>query len=73
MTLKDEVPDSDKAKRPEMPMGSKLALDAFGCFAALLPDAFAIHTLESRNKDWIIQSTPPKGKRLKQIDRPPKV
>jgi len=60
MTPKDEVAEGVKGKRPDMPSGSKLVLDAFGSFAALLPDAWAVNTLESRNKDWVIQSTPPK-------------
>jgi len=60
MTLKDEFAEAGKGRRPDMPSGSKLAMDAFGVFAALLPDAWAVHTLESRNKDWNIQSTPPK-------------
>jgi peptide chain release factor 3 len=60
MTPKDETSDAAKTKRPDMPTGSKLAVDAFGVFAALLPDAWAVNTLESRNKDWNIQSAPPK-------------
>jgi peptide chain release factor 3 len=60
MTLKDEAVEEGKTKRPDMPSGSKLVKDAFGFYAALMPDAWAINTLESRNKDWIIQSTPPK-------------
>jgi peptide chain release factor 3 len=62
MTPKDESPDAAKSKRPDMPTGAKLAIDAFGVYAALLPDAWAVNTLESRNKDWNIQSTPPKKK-----------
>lgn len=49
-----------KAMRPDVPSGSKLALDAFGCFVALLPDIWAQRSLESRNKEWVIQATPPK-------------
>jgi hypothetical protein len=43
-----------------VPSGSKLAIDAFGSFAVLLPDAWAVKSLESRNKDWVIQAMPPK-------------
>ncbi len=62
MTPMTEVAEGGKALRPDVPSGSKLAVDAFGVFAALLPDAWAVRTLESRNKDWVIQSTPPKKK-----------
>jgi peptide chain release factor 3 len=44
--------------RPDIPSGSTLAVDAFGAFVVLLPDAWAVKTLESRNRDWIIQTTP---------------
>ena len=60
MTPKHEVAEGVKGPRPEMPSGSKLVVDAFGFYAALMPDVWAVNTLESRNKDWNIQSTPPK-------------
>jgi peptide chain release factor 3 len=59
MTLKPEQQESKKAPRPDVPSGSKLAIDAFGCFVALLPDAWTVRSLEMRNKDWTIQETPP--------------
>lgn len=61
MTPMSEIPIGGKAPRPEVPSGSKLALDAFGSFAVLLPDAWAVKSLETRNKDWVIQATPPKN------------
>jgi len=57
-----ERTEDAKAIRPEVPSESKLVLDAFGTFAVLLPDAWAVKTLESRNKDWSIQAMPPKKK-----------
>lgn len=62
MTPMTEAAEGGKARRPDVPTGSRLAVDAFGIFAALLPDTWAVKTLESRNKDWLIQSTPPKKK-----------
>ena len=55
-----EAMQDGKAVRPDVPSGSKLAIDAFGSFAVLLPDAWAVKSLESRNKDWVIQAMPPK-------------
>jgi peptide chain release factor 3 len=49
-----------KTARPKVPSGSKLALDAFGSFVVLLPDSWAVKSLESQNKDWEIQASPPK-------------
>jgi peptide chain release factor 3 len=59
MTPKGAPAEGSKAMRPDVPSGSKLALDAFGCFVALLPDTWAVRSLESRNKEWGIQATPP--------------
>jgi peptide chain release factor 3 len=52
------APVDGKRLRPDVPGGSALAVDAFGAWVALLPDAWAAKTLESRNKDWIIQPSP---------------
>jgi peptide chain release factor 3 len=48
-----------KATRPKVPSGSKLAVDAFGSFVMLLPDEWAVKSLETQNKDWVIQALPP--------------
>ncbi len=53
-------PEGDKTTRPDMPSGSKWALDAFGSYVALMPDAWAVKTLETRNKGWDIQTSPPR-------------
>jgi peptide chain release factor 3 len=53
------VVEGAKTVRPDVPSGSKLAMDAFGAFAVLLPDAWAVKSLETRNKDWAILATPP--------------
>jgi len=55
-----ETPPDEKPTRPHVPSGSKLALDADNSFVVLLPDAWAVKSLETHNKDWTIQSTPPK-------------
>ena len=59
MTLNPEQRENKKLLRPEVPSGSKLAIDASGCFIALLPDAWTVKSLEMRNKDWTIRETPP--------------
>ena len=43
--------------RPDLPSGSTLVRDEAGSFVALMPDIWAVKTLESRNKDWTIQET----------------
>jgi len=60
MKPKDEAVASDKRVRPSVPGGSKLAVDSFGSFVALLPDSWAVRSLESQNKEWDIQTSPPK-------------
>jgi peptide chain release factor 3 len=45
------------ATRPDLPSGSTLVRDEAGSFVALMPDAWAVKTLESRNKEWTIQET----------------
>jgi peptide chain release factor 3 len=47
-----------KEARPDLPSGSTLALDEAGSFVVLLPDAWAVKTLETRNKDWLMQGSP---------------
>jgi peptide chain release factor 3 len=59
MTLKSEELERKKVLRPEVPGGSKLAIDAFGCFVGLMPDTWTVRSLEMRNKDWTIQDRPP--------------
>jgi peptide chain release factor 3 len=49
-----------KPPKPEVPSESRFALDAFGSMTVLLPDQWAVKSLETRNKDWVIQATPPK-------------
>jgi len=44
--------------RPSVPSGSTWALDDLGIDVVLLPDAWAVKTLESRNKDWVISTSP---------------
>jgi peptide chain release factor 3 len=50
----------DASLKPEVPTGARLARDEFGTYAVLLPDPWAVKSLETRNKDWLIQATPPK-------------
>ncbi len=52
--------EGDKSVKPEVPSASRLALDEFGTYTVLLPDQWAAKTLESRNKDWTILSSPPR-------------
>jgi peptide chain release factor 3 len=47
-----------KAARPKVPTGAKMALDAFGSTVMLLPDAWAVKSLEAQNKDWAIEASP---------------
>jgi len=54
------TPEEIKALRPDVPSGSRLVIDAFGNLAVLLPDAWAVKSLETRNKDWVVQAGPPK-------------
>jgi peptide chain release factor 3 len=60
MTPASEGLADNKEARPDVPTGCRLALDAFGSLAVLLLDAWAVKSLESRNKDWAIQASPPK-------------
>jgi len=54
------TPEEIKALRPDVPSGSRLVIDALGNLAVLLPDAWAVKSLETRNKDWVVQAGPPK-------------
>jgi peptide chain release factor 3 len=56
-----EATVNGKLVRPSVPTGAKLAIDASGSFVVLLPDAWAVKSLETQNKDWIIDATPPKN------------
>jgi peptide chain release factor 3 len=50
---------ADKSVKPEAPSGARLAIDEFGTYTMLLPDQWAVKSLETRNKDWKILATPP--------------
>jgi peptide chain release factor 3 len=50
----------DKSPKPEIPSACRLALDETKTYTVLLPDQWAVKTLESRNKDWTILASPPK-------------
>jgi peptide chain release factor 3 len=53
------TPTTDMPRpRPDLPSGSTVAQDETGFLVALLPDMWAVKTLESRNKEWIIQASP---------------
>jgi peptide chain release factor 3 len=43
--------------RPDLPSGSSLVRDEAGSFVVLMPDSWSVKTLESRNKDWVIQES----------------
>ena len=50
-----------KARYSAIPVGSNVVTDAFGATAVLLPDAWSAKTLETQNKDWVIEATPPRN------------
>ena len=44
-------------QKPDLPSGSTLVRDEAGSFVVLMPDAWAVKTLESRNKDWTVSES----------------
>ncbi len=53
-----ELAKEGKRLKPGLPSDSCLAVDSTGFQVVLMPDAWAIKTLETRNKDWEISATP---------------
>ena len=53
-----EAPKDGKRIKPDLPGGCASAIDTSGFQVVLLPDLWAVKTLETRNKDWLIQPSP---------------
>jgi peptide chain release factor 3 len=53
-----EAPKDGKRIKPDLPGGCASAIDTSGFQVVLLPDLWAVKTLETRNKDWLIQASP---------------
>ncbi len=54
----EELARQSPRLKPNVPGDSCLAVDTSGCQVVLLPDAWAVKSLETRNKDWQIEPRP---------------